>query len=157
LNTQDFNGFDALYYCVCNDSVKSLKTIIELAHEQINPDWTYGKKKRNLLAVACLYSTNKEIIDILINNGLVKFNANHADRLQRNCIFYAVFRNKIEYVKILLQNSECLLDIPDLSGMCVIDYAWQFNYEDILLEIIKGGARLGVMSQKGVEIMHFAA
>ena len=63
----------------------------------------------------------------------------------------------MEFIKILVSSGNCFLDIPDLRGMCVIDYAWQFNYEEALAEIVKGGARLGHLNSKGVEIMHFGA
>lgn len=49
------------------------------------------------------------------------------------------------------------LDIQDLTGMSALDYALKHNYNEILLELVKGGANLGVKSVKGVHIMHYAA
>lgn len=74
--SMDFSGKDSLYYCVVNDSLRSLKKIIEMAHHLVHPEREYGKKKRNLLSIACLYSYSTPILIYLLTNPFVKFNAN---------------------------------------------------------------------------------
>ena len=39
--------------------------------------------------------------------------------------------------------AESSLDIPDLRGMQLLDYALHQGLDDIMIELIKGGARLG--------------
>jgi hypothetical protein len=74
---QDFNGFDSLYYAVVNNSLRSIKMIIEFSSDRIEPERLYGKKKRNLLTIAAIYTFDNRIIKYLLNNGgLVKFNPN---------------------------------------------------------------------------------
>ena len=67
-----------------------------------------------------------------------------------------MFRNKVQAVKLFIDASSSL-DIPDLRAMVILDYALQFNYDEVMLELVKGGARLGFKQKKGIEIMHFAA
>jgi ankyrin repeat protein len=63
----------------------------------------------------------------------------------------------VDFVRSIISIGSTLLDIPDIGGMCVLDYALKYNYQDILIEVIKGGARLGILNEKGVEIMHLAS
>ena len=152
---QDFHGNDAAYYCVLHNSLRSLQALFELAADRLQANMVYGKKKRNLLTICTIYGNDIRILEYLLNNGVMKLNANQTDRFQRNALFYSLFRNRVEEVRQLITVSS--LDIPDLRGMYLLDYALQFNYLEILLELVKGGARLGLKQKKGVEIMMHAA
>ena len=153
---QDFKGYDALYYAVLHNSLRSIETIFTLCGGLIHPSRVYGKKKRNLLTVTAIYSHDSRILTYLLTNGMIKFNPNQTDRFQRNALFYSLFRNKVAEVKMFI-NGGASLDIPDLRGLYLLDYALQFNYEEILLELVKGGARLGLKQKKGIEILMHAA
>jgi hypothetical protein len=72
----DFNGYDALYYCVKYASLKSLKKLISRCYQQIYFDRTYGKKKRNILTIAALYGDDMDILRYLLKNSFIRFNPN---------------------------------------------------------------------------------
>lgn len=54
--SQDFKGYDALYYAVISNSVRALKVLIEYGSEKIPTSRLYGKKKRNIMTIAAIYS-----------------------------------------------------------------------------------------------------
>eukprot|EP00347_Sterkiella_histriomuscorum_P022101 403331675 len=157
--SQDFKGNDAIYYAVINNSYKALKSLLEQSGSVMATDRVYGKKKRNILTIAAIYSHDIKVLEYLLRNKVhgVKFNVNQTDRFQRNAIYYSLFRNKPEAVHLFIQLSSCSLDIADLHGKYLIDYAQQYNFEEILLELVRGGARLGVKQKKGIEILMYAA
>lgn len=143
---QDFKGNDALYYAVIHNSNKALNTLLLLAKDVMPRDRVYGKKKRNILSKSSIYSHDISILEALLNHKThgIKFNANMIDRFQRNAIFYSVFRNKVDAVRLFITKaSNCSLDVVDMYGKCLLDYAKEFNFEEILLELVRGGAKLG--------------
>ncbi|CDW72062.1 ankyrin repeat [Stylonychia lemnae] len=158
-SAQDFKGNDALFYAVINNCVKTIKSLIQYGGDKLPVDRVYGKKKRNLLTNAAIYSQDIRVLELLLDHQShrIKFNVNQTDRFQRNAVFYSLFRNKLRAVQLFIQQGQSQLDIVDLSGMYMIDYALQFNFEEILLELVKGGARLGIKNSKGVAIMMYAA
>jgi ankyrin repeat protein len=73
---QDFNGLDALYYCVRFSNLQSLKVLVSLAFDKIPIERTYEKKKRNILTIASLYSEDEQILKFLLKNDFLRFNTN---------------------------------------------------------------------------------
>jgi ankyrin repeat protein len=60
--SQDFNGYDALYYCVTFSSLMCLKKLICMTYDKLPSNRTYGKKRRNILTIAAIYSHDVTIL-----------------------------------------------------------------------------------------------
>lgn len=109
-------------------SLKCLKVLIEQSFDKLAIDRTYEKKQRNILTIAALRSDNLAILEYLLSNDYLRFNVNQTDRYQRNAIFYSVFRNRIQAVKLFIV-AESVLDLADLRGMTILDYALEYGYD----------------------------
>jgi len=117
----------------------------------------YGKKRRNILIVAAMESSRHETLELLLFNDYVKFNVNQTDDYARHAIFYAVINNDLKGVGSLIAR-ESHLDFPDNAGKCIIDYAMEGNYPEVILLLVKVGIRLsGAMhSAKGTKLTLYA-